>query len=154
MCSDRSHPRHAQSCLQVARARKPTPFTSSEATLSLARPSSQVNTLSLVGVSHLFVVPRIRTSAYVSMLAQAFPSLANSSPGSIEEPSLPDLRHVVVIDNTPSLKDFQTQLENVKCAVDFRETLVWQGHASEDSEVRKLQSSLQKDDIINLQFTR
>lgn len=113
-----------------------------------------MNTLSLVGVSHLFVVPRIRTSAYVSMLAQAFPSLANSAPGSIEEPTIPALRHLVVVDNTPSLKDFGAEVEGVKCAVDFRETLVWQDHASEEAEVQELQSSLQRDDVINLQFTR
>lgn len=113
-----------------------------------------MNTLALVGVSHLFIVPQIRTSAYVSMLAQAFPSLANSAPGSIQEEALPDLRHLVVVDNTPSPNEFQAHLEKMKCAVDFRETLVWQEHASEEVEVQRLQSSLLKDEIINLQFTR
>ncbi|KAI0691011.1 hypothetical protein BC835DRAFT_1407357 [Cytidiella melzeri] len=92
-----------------------------------------VSTLSQVGVSHLFVVSRIRTSAYVSMFTDAFPSLSYSSPGSIEEPSLPQLRHL--------------------CTVDFREVLVWGEHASEERDVQSMQATLQKDEVINLQFT-
>ncbi|KAI0689817.1 acyl-CoA synthetase [Cytidiella melzeri] len=117
------------------------------------RLSELVSTLSLVGVSHLFVVPRIRTSAYVSMFADAFPSLANSPPGSIEEPSLPHLRHLVVADNTPNLSEFQSHLDSMKCAVDFREVLVWGEHASEERDVQSMQATLQKDEVINLQFT-
>lgn len=113
-----------------------------------------MQTLSLVGASHLFVVPQIRSSDYVSMLAQAFPSLANSAPGAIQEPTLPDLRHLVVVDNTLSLNNFHAKLDNVKCAVDFRETMIWQDHCSEEREAQKLQAGLRKDDIINLQFTR
>ncbi|KAI0345202.1 acyl-CoA synthetase [Trametopsis cervina] len=112
-----------------------------------------VNTLSLVGVSHLFVVPQLRSSAYVSMLADAFPALANSAPGSIQEQALPELRHLVVVDNTPGLKEFQQHLDNVKCAVDFREMLVWREDASEQKEVRRLEKTLEKDEVINLQFT-
>jgi hypothetical protein len=88
------------------------------------------------------------------MFAQAFPSLANSSPGSIEEPSLPQLRHLVMVDNTPSLKDFQLQMDKLKCAVDFREVLVWREYASQEKERQSMQASLHKDEIINLQFTR
>ncbi|KAI0086214.1 acyl-CoA synthetase [Irpex rosettiformis] len=112
-----------------------------------------VNTLSLVGVSHLFVVPRVRSSSYINMFADAFPSLVNSSPGSIQEPALPHLKHLVVTDNTPSYKEFQTHLDMTKCTVDFREVLVWGGHASEEKVVRETEAGLKTDEVINLQFT-
>ena len=115
---------------------------------------SQIKTLSLVGVSHLFVVPRIRSSAYVSMFAEAFPALRSSAPGSIEEPALPFLKHLVVVDDTPSVKDFELQLEGVRPAVDFREILVWREHSSEQLTVDHIQDSLLPQDVINLQFTR
>ena len=102
----------------------------------------------------MFVVPRIRSSGYVSMFAEAFPALANSAPGAIQEAALPALRHLVVVDDTPSLKDYAAELEGVKPAVDFREVLVWQDHASEQHIVDRLEASLLPDDVINLQFTR
>ena len=62
----------------------------------------QVSTLNLVGVTHLFVVPRLRSSAYVRALCAAFPALANSPPGAIQEEALPALRHLIVVDNLSS----------------------------------------------------
>ncbi|KAI0761447.1 acyl-CoA synthetase [Irpex lacteus] len=112
-----------------------------------------VKTLSLVGVSHLFLVPRIRSSSYLTMFADAFPSLTNSLPGSIQEPALPHLKHVVVVDNTPGYKEFQSYLDMMECAVDFREVLVWRENASEERVVRETKAGLDKDEIINLQFT-
>ncbi|KAI0336759.1 acyl-CoA synthetase [Cubamyces sp. BRFM 1775] len=112
-----------------------------------------VNTLNLVGVSHLFVVPRIRTSAYVRMLCDAFPALANSKPGDIQEAALPSLRHLIVVDNTGDLKQFKTELEDVKPAVDFREVMVWREDSAERKEVEDIMSTLKPDDVINLQFT-
>ncbi|KAI0674518.1 acyl-CoA synthetase [Trametes maxima] len=112
-----------------------------------------VNTLKLVGVSHLFVVPRIRSSAYVRMLCDAFPALANSRPGEIQEAGLPDLRHLVVVDNTGELKQFERELEGVKPAVDFREVLVWREDTEERRRVEDIVAGLQPDDVINLQFT-
>ncbi|KAJ8462955.1 hypothetical protein ONZ51_g10570 [Trametes cubensis] len=112
-----------------------------------------VNTLNLVGVSHLFVVPRIRTSAYVRMLCDAFPALANSKPGDIQEAALPALRHLIVVDNTGDLKQFESDLEDVKPAVDFREVMVWREDSAERRKVDDIMSTLQPDDVINLQFT-
>lgn len=113
-----------------------------------------MNTLKLVGVSHLFVVPRIRSSAYVSMLSEAFPALSNSSAGDIQEPSLPDLRHLIVVDNTGDLKTFQAETGDVKCAIDFREVLVWREDNPAKTRVEEIAASLNHDDVINLQFTR
>ncbi|KAL6306088.1 acyl-CoA synthetase [Sparassis latifolia] len=112
-----------------------------------------VNTLNLVGVSHLFVVPRLRSSAYISMLSDAFPSLGNSSPGDIQEAAVPSLRHLVVVDNTSDFKTFEEHLERVKCAVDFREILVWREDNAEKRKVDEVAASLSCDEVINLQFT-
>ncbi|KAI0360476.1 acyl-CoA synthetase [Trametes cingulata] len=112
-----------------------------------------VSTLKLVGVSHLFVVPRIRTSAYVRMLCDAFPALANSQPGDIQEAALPELRHLVVVDNTGDLAQFERELEGVRPAVDFREVLVWREDTEERRRVEDVMRGLEVDDVINLQFT-
>ncbi|KAI8986699.1 acetyl-CoA synthetase-like protein [Trametes punicea] len=112
-----------------------------------------VNTLKLVGVSHLFVVPRIRTSAYVHMLGDAFPAIANSKPGEIQEGALPDLRHLIVVDNTGDLKQFERELEGVKPAVDFREVMVWREDTEERRKLENIVRSLDVHDVINLQFT-
>ncbi|RPD78859.1 acyl-CoA synthetase [Lentinus tigrinus ALCF2SS1-7] len=112
-----------------------------------------VSTLGLVGVSHLFVVPRIRTSAYVRMLCDAFPSIANALPGEIQEEALPALRHLVVVDNMGDFKQFEHEMQDVKPVVDFREVLVWREDAAEKRTVEEITESLQVDDVINLQFT-
>ncbi|CDO75737.1 hypothetical protein BN946_scf184921.g13 [Trametes cinnabarina] len=112
-----------------------------------------INTLKLVGVSHLFVVPRIRTSAYVRMLCDAFPALANSQAGEIQEAALPDLRHLIVVDNTGDLKQFERELEGVKPAVDFREIMVWREDTQEKRIVNDIVDTLDIHDVINLQFT-
>lgn len=88
------------------------------------------------------------------MFAEAFPALANSAPGAIEEPALPALKNLVVVDDLPSMKDYATEVEGVKPAVDFREILVWREHGSEDKAVDEMEASLKAEDIINLQFTR
>lgn len=113
-----------------------------------------VNALGLSQVQHLFVVPRIRSSAYLQMLSSIFPSLLSTSPGQpLNLERLPDLKNIVVIDDMGGGKDLETEMVNVKPAVDFREILVWREAEREQSEVRKLEASLQKHDVINLQFT-
>lgn len=113
-----------------------------------------MSTLKLVGVSHLFVVPRIRSSAYVRMLCDAFPALANSHPGDIQEAALPALKHLVVVDNTGEFKQFERELEGVRPAVDFREVMVWREDTAERRRVGDIMAGLEVDDVINLQFTR
>ncbi len=113
-----------------------------------------MNTLSLVGVSHLFVVPQIRSSAYLRMLCEAFPSIASAHPGEIQEEALPALRHLVVVDNTGNTKQFEHELQDVKPAVDFREVLVWREDVAEKRTVQEITDSLDVHDVINLQFTR
>jgi|SRR6266850_4015001 len=116
---------------------------------------SQIETIRIVGVSHLFLVPQIRTSSYLTLLAEALPSLRKFCPGDIQEEALPDLRHVIVIDNTHQPKKFHEMLGDIHCAVDFREVLLWQeGGAKETRLVEEAKKTLDKNDVINLQFTR
>ncbi|KAL4259867.1 hypothetical protein AB1N83_010678 [Pleurotus pulmonarius] len=111
-----------------------------------------VKTLSLVGVKHLFVVPSIRSSAYVEMLATAYPDLRESPPGCIQEEALPELRNLVVFDKSGNLEEKLDKLD-IKCAVDWREIMAWREDTSEARMQREITHSLEKDDVINLQFT-
>ncbi len=113
-----------------------------------------MKTLSLVGVSHLFLVPTLRSSAYVNALSEAYPSLLSAHPGEIEEEAIPSLKHLVVVDNTADLKEFEQTIEGVRCAVDFREVLVWREGGREGKEVKDMEKELKEEDVINLQFTR
>ncbi|KAH9941177.1 acyl-CoA synthetase [Epithele typhae] len=110
-----------------------------------------VSTLALAGVSHLFVVPHLRSSAYVRMLCDAFPALAASAPGDIQEEALPALRHLVVV--TTSAAVWAGALEGARPAVDFREVLVWREDGAERKEVVERENGLRADDVVNLQFT-
>lgn len=115
----------------------------------------QIETIRLVGVSHLFLVPQIRTSSYLTLLSEALPSLRTFSPGNIQEEALPDLKHLVAIDNTHQPKKFHEMLGDIHCAVDFREVLQWQeGGTKESRLVEDAEKTLGKDDVICLQFTR
>lgn len=88
------------------------------------------------------------------MFADAFPALANSAPGALEEHALSALKNLVVVDDMPSMKDYATEVVGVKFAVDFKEILVWREHGSEDKVVDKMETGLKAEDVINLQFTR
>ncbi|RDB30266.1 putative acyl-CoA synthetase YngI [Hypsizygus marmoreus] len=111
-----------------------------------------VNTLKLVGVKHLFVVPHIRTSAYVEMLAHALPEMKNSRPGDIQDPGLPELRNLVVVDNKGKSWARLEKL-GIKSAIDWREILMWREDVKEKDMQRDISASLKNDDVANLQFT-
>lgn len=113
------------------------------------------STLALAQVQHLFVVPRIRSSNYLQTLASIFPSLSSDSIGrQLNLERLPDLRNIIVMDDMSSKAEWETEMAKVKPAVDFREILVWREDGREQAEVKRLEASLHKDEIINLQFTR
>ncbi|KAF8627091.1 hypothetical protein AX15_004550 [Amanita polypyramis BW_CC] len=105
-----------------------------------------ISTLNLVSTQHLIVAPRIRTSHYLSIFSEAFPSLRNSSPSEIQEPALPHLRNLIVVDNDG---EFKTEIEkaNIRCAVDWRDVMIWQDGA-EAREVTKIRQGLDKDEVI------
>lgn len=92
------------------------------------------------------------------MLMEAYPDLANSTPGEIQAPDLPNLRNLIVV-NLPDPENATNPgddklIENTKCVIDWREMLVWTESAPESRVVKRLSTALEKDDIINLQFTR
>ncbi|KAH9992273.1 acetyl-CoA synthetase-like protein [Russula vinacea] len=106
-----------------------------------------IEAIHLVGISHLFLVPQIRTSSYLTLLAEALPSLRKFSPGDIQEEALPGLKHVIVVDNTHQPKKFHEMLGDIHCAVDFR----W--GTKENRLVEESMKTLNKDDVVNIQFT-
>jgi hypothetical protein len=61
-------------------------------------------------------VPQIRSSSYVTLLAEALLSLRKFSPGIIQEEALPDLKDVVAMDDTP--QKFH-EMRDIHCAVYF-----------------------------------
>ncbi|KAG6899203.1 hypothetical protein C0993_012331 [Termitomyces sp. T159_Od127] len=111
-----------------------------------------LHALKLAGVKHLFVVPRIRSSAYVEMLLQVLPNLKSSKPGDIQCEELPELKNFVVVDNTGKYQEELNKL-SVNSTIDWREILIWREDTKERSLQRRISASLKKDDIINLQYT-
>ncbi|KAG6916418.1 hypothetical protein DXG01_006822 [Tephrocybe rancida] len=111
-----------------------------------------VSALKLAGVKHLFVVPRIRSSAYIEMLGQVLPNLKHSRPGDIQCEELPDLKNLIVVDNSGQYHEEMDKL-GVKSVIDWREIIIWREDAKERNLQRDISASLHKDDIINLQFT-
>ncbi|KAF4616971.1 hypothetical protein D9613_008520 [Agrocybe pediades] len=109
-------------------------------------------TLNLVGVKHLFVVPRLRSSTYVRTLSQAFIELRHCQPGEIQIEDLPELRNFIVVDNAEESRADLEKL-HIKSMVDWREILMWREDTKEKRIQKELEAGLQKDEVINLQFT-
>ncbi|KAF7350451.1 hypothetical protein MVEN_01350600 [Mycena venus] len=113
------------------------------AVLVTINPAYRINeltaALNLVGVSHFFVVPRIRSSSYAEMLKDKLPQL-------------PTLQNLVVVDNTGQFRQEADKL-GLKSWIDWREIMVWDKSSREHNLQQEILSSLQKDDVINLQFT-
>ncbi|EJD51334.1 acyl-CoA synthetase [Auricularia subglabra TFB-10046 SS5] len=102
--------------------------------------------VNLVSVKALFIVPRLRSSHYTAALRDALPSLSSGKPNAINDPTLPSLRSLVLIDNTGGSPDYEAEKARIPCALDFRDVLLW------DSPPPRV-PQLYKDDIMNLQFT-
>ncbi|EKM57015.1 uncharacterized protein PHACADRAFT_194590 [Phanerochaete carnosa HHB-10118-sp] len=111
-----------------------------------------IATLGLVGVKRLFLVPRIRSSAYLQNLADAFPSLVSSSPGNVNIERLPDLKNIVVLDDLGGAQG-AAEMARAKSAIDFCEILVWRHAGPEQRKLEALERGLQQHETINLQFT-
>ncbi|KAG7097592.1 hypothetical protein E1B28_004928 [Marasmius oreades] len=111
-----------------------------------------ISTLRIVGVKHLFAVPRIRTSSYLEMLASKLPDLKNSARGEIQDPNLPELRNLIVVDNQDAYRGELTKLD-MKPVIDWREVIMWREDTRESTIVRDTAASLTKDDLVNMQFT-
>ncbi|KAF6747150.1 acyl-CoA synthetase [Ephemerocybe angulata] len=105
-----------------------------------------VNTLNLVQVKHLFVVPRIRSSEYVRMISQTM------QPGELQLEDLPALRNFVVVDNAEEAKEDLAKL-HIKSMVDWREVPIWREGTREAKMQKEIEEGLDPDEVINLQFT-
>ncbi len=103
-------------------------------------------------MKHLVVVPRIRTSAYLSIFSDAFPALRNSAPSDIQEPALPFLKNLIVVDNDGEYKS-EIEKADIHPAIDWRDIMIWHD-GTEGRTVRSMMKAVDKDDVINLQFTR
>ncbi|KAJ6486926.1 hypothetical protein C8R45DRAFT_996472 [Mycena sanguinolenta] len=113
------------------------------AVLVTINPAYRVNeliaVLNLVGVTHLFVVPRIRSSSYAEMLKDKFSELST-------------LRNFVVVDNTGLFPQEADKLD-LKNWIDWREIMVWDESSRENSLQKEISSSLHRNDVMNIQFT-
>ncbi|KAF9523259.1 acyl-CoA synthetase [Crepidotus variabilis] len=117
-----------------------------------------VDTLALSGVSHLFITPRIRSSSYIRLFAEAFAEIRSQQPGDIQTPILPELNNLVVVRNEAEADAEAAKVIDelkLRCTVDWREVMMWtQGSGvREEKERRMRERQLTKDDIVNLQFT-
>ncbi|KAJ3822650.1 acetyl-CoA synthetase-like protein [Lentinula raphanica] len=110
------------------------------------RTDELVSTLRLVGIKHLVIVPSLRSSQYLKILLERFPSLTSSKPGEIQEEELPELRNLIVVNN-------RDEQELAKVAIDWREIILWREDTQEAKLVRDIARGLDKDEVINLQFT-
>lgn len=99
-------------------------------------------------------MPSIRTSHYTFLLSGAFPALRDSSPGAIDEPALPALRNIVIVNHTTDREKYRKDLHGLKGTIDWREVMMWREDGREANELKEISKSLNKDDVINLQFTR
>jgi hypothetical protein len=83
------------------------------------------------------------------MFSSEFPGLCSSTPEDVREPALPELRNLVIVDNKGEARKHE-----LKSAIDWREIMIWREDTKEGWLHKEISSSLHKDDIINLQFTR
>jgi hypothetical protein len=112
----------------------------------------QQATLNLVGVSTLVVVPQIRTSRYLSMLASIAPSLTSVRAGhDLLVPELPSLRRILSVELSDELAP---ETHAMRSVIDFRNVLLWNSGQGEHEQMQSLEGSLDRHEVINLQFTR
>ncbi|KJA16652.1 hypothetical protein HYPSUDRAFT_47135 [Hypholoma sublateritium FD-334 SS-4] len=109
-------------------------------------------TLNLAGVKHLFLVPRLRSSEYVRMFAEAFPEIRGAIPGGLQVEDLPQLRSIIVVDNAEEYRANLAPL-HIKGTVDWREILMWREDAREARVQKDILRGLNKEEVISLQFT-
>ncbi|KAG8745164.1 hypothetical protein FRC10_008617 [Ceratobasidium sp. 414] len=87
------------------------------------------------------------------MVKKALPTLSSTPTGSdINDPELPSLRRVFVVDNTGDKARFQKQMNEIPCAVDLAEVASARYGAEPEAEASILQR-MDRHDIVNLQFT-
>lgn len=89
----------------------------------------------------LILIERFKTSDYVTMFYNVCPEARQSNPGEIQSEKLPHLKNVIVLSEEahPGMYTWNTLLEY--------------GDTVSDADLEKRESSLDPDDIINIQYT-
>ena len=97
--------------------------------------------LNKVECSMLITAEHFKTSAYLDMLNQLAPELADSKPGELTSKALPHLRQIIRMGDeaTPGMLNFADV-----CGM---------GSSVETERLKQLQAELKPDDAINIQFT-
>jgi fatty-acyl-CoA synthase len=97
--------------------------------------------LTQTGCKALVLTPRLKKSDYIEMLSELLPNLVNTAPGDVIDSALPDLRRLIVIDDS----EHEGMLRFIDVAA---------GAQSKHREkLKAVTESLQFDDPINIQFT-
>lgn len=105
------------------------------------RPEELAYVLAQADVRALFLIDRFKTSDYFTMLAEACPELAESTPGELESESFPELRWVVSLP------------EHAAPGMISWEEMMRRGEEVEPGELAARALELSPEDPINLQFT-
>ncbi len=97
--------------------------------------------LNKVGCKALILAERFKSSDYVGMIRSLAPELENSAPGKLAAAKVPQLRHVVVMSDTPP----------AGCWAFSR--VLQLGGPAQQLRLDQISASLDPDDAINIQFT-
>jgi fatty-acyl-CoA synthase len=97
--------------------------------------------LTTVGCRALVLPPRFKASHYLDLLTELAPELTTAMPGALRAERLPDLRHVILLDETPAPG-----------------TLLWSSlaglvDAAALARLHEVERGLSFDDPVNIQFT-
>ena len=97
--------------------------------------------LNKVGCKALISAKAYKTSDYAGMIRQLCPELDNCKPGRLQSSKLPQLRSVVIMDDTPVAGTYSF------------EQLCKLGGPSQQLRLSEIDQTLSPDDAINIQFT-
>ncbi|KAG9120077.1 hypothetical protein FRC07_004586 [Ceratobasidium sp. 392] len=106
-----------------------------------------------VTASTLILAPSIRKAPFLDMIKQALPTLPSTPAGrDVNDPELPSLRRIFVVDNTGDKALFRAQMDGIPCAVDLAN--VASARYGKELELEAILQRMDRHDIVNLQFTR
>ena len=98
--------------------------------------------LNMVGCKALVLAQSFKSSDYLKMIRTLAPEIDTCSQGKLRSAKLPQLRHVIVMDNVDSYDGLWS----------FEDITVL-GGAAQQQRLSEIDSKLQPDDAINIQFT-
>lgn len=100
-------------------------------------PLQQTANLSLVEAQALIVVPQLRGSRYVDLLKTRLQTLNSASAGTdINDPEIPSLRHLVIVNNLKDDSGFQDLLNRTPGAMDFRDLFMFENDVALDANLK------------------